>query len=52
LRHQFTQNEAQLLKVRGWIRNTENRTVQGQLEGEEDSVLKMYGYELAITTLR
>lgn len=38
---QYTQKQANQLKVCGWIRNTANRTVQGELEGEASQVAAM-----------
>ncbi|KAF2350680.1 Acylphosphatase-like domain [Trinorchestia longiramus] len=37
----FTQKAAQELKIVGWCRNTSAGTVQGQLQGPSDAVLKM-----------
>ena len=31
---QYTQKQGNILGIRGWIMNTSNRTVKGQLEGE------------------
>lgn len=38
---QYTQKQALQLGVRGWIRNTANRTVQGELEGETSKIAAM-----------
>lgn len=43
---QYTQKKAGELGVRGWIRNTQQRTVKGQLEGEEAKVENMYYAQL------
>ena len=37
----YTQSKANSIGVRGWIRNTEKRTVQGELEGTEDILATM-----------
>ena len=37
----YTQEKAKSLGVRGWIRNTEKRTVQGVLEGENGIIETM-----------
>ena len=37
----YTQSKANSLGVRGWIRNTEKRTVQGELEGTTDILATM-----------
>ena len=38
---QYTQKQGNELGVRGWIMNTKNRTVKGQLEGESGKVETM-----------
>ena len=40
----YTQQKAKSINVRGWIRNTEKRTVEGELEGtnEEIETMKMW----------
>ena len=37
----YTQSKANSLGVRGWIRNTERRTVRGELEGTIDILATM-----------
>merc|ERR1719510_2217770 len=37
----YTQQKAKSLGVRGWIRNTEKRTVQGEIEGTSDVLENM-----------
>ena len=37
----YTQQKAKSLGVRGWIRNTENNTVQGEIEGATDILENM-----------
>ena len=37
----YTQSKANSIGVRGWIRNTEKRTVQGELQGTEDILATM-----------
>jgi acylphosphatase len=37
----YTQQEATKLKLVGWVMNTEQGTVVGQMQGKEDSVNKM-----------
>ena len=37
----YTQQKAKSIGVRGWIRNTEKNTVQGELEGTTDIVENM-----------
>ena len=37
----YTQSKANSLGVRGWIRNTERRTVRGELEGNIDILATM-----------
>ena len=38
---QYTQKQANLLEVHGWIMNTANRTVKGELEGPSQKVANM-----------
>lgn len=38
---QYTHAQAKQLGVRGWIRNTSRRTVEGQIEGELPGVEQM-----------
>lgn len=37
-RFQYTESEAKRLGVNGWIRNTERRTVEGELEGSRAQI--------------
>ena len=37
----YTQEKAKSIGVRGWIRNTEKRTVQGELEGDTSTIETM-----------
>jgi acylphosphatase len=37
----YTQQEATKLKLVGWVMNTDEGTVVGQMQGKEDSVKKM-----------
>ena len=36
-----TQQKAKSINVRGWIRNTEKRTVEGELEGTNETIEAM-----------
>ena len=38
---QYTQKQGNTFGIRGWIMNTSNRTVKGQLEGESIKVERM-----------
>ena len=37
----YTQQEATKLKLVGWVMNTEESTVKGQMQGKSDSIKKM-----------
>ena len=37
----YTQQKAKSINVRGWIRNTEKRTVEGELEGTNETIEAM-----------
>ena len=37
----YTQQKAKSINVRGWIRNTEKRTVEGELEGTSETIEAM-----------
>ena len=38
---QYTQQQGNQLGIRGWIMNTMNRTVKGELEGETSKISSM-----------
>ncbi len=46
---QHTESQANKLGVRGWILNTRNNTVKGQIEGEADKVDQMYVHSFTFT---
>ena len=37
----YTQQKAKSINVRGWIRNTEKRTVEGEIEGTNEAIETM-----------
>ena len=37
----YTQQKAKSINIRGWIRNTEKRTVEGELEGTNEAIETM-----------
>jgi acylphosphatase len=37
----YTQQEAAKLQLIGWVKNTENGSVQGHMEGEQSNIMKM-----------
>ena len=41
----YTQQKAKSINVRGWIRNTEKRTVEGELEGTNEAIFEFLSHQ-------